>query len=292
MQQLTATDIEGILQKANLFIKNKGPRVPFFLPGQEFICNFFLEPSTRTKFSFEVAQRRLGFEVLNFSGATSSITKGETLYDSLKTLESVGCRTAVVRLKQENILADIAESLDLNIINAGEGTVEHPSQCLLDLLSIQQRFSKFEGLKIAIVGDTRHSRVFGSHSYALPLMGFDCYICGPESMQAEHPKFKQVKLDEILPDLDIVMFLRIQKERHLNSLNIDEQEYFRSYGLTTERYKVLKERAILMHPGPFQRDVEIASELIESDKSIIFQQKANGVFARMAILDWIVNYEN
>lgn len=256
-----------------------------------FAANLFFEPSTRTRFSFETAQKKLGLHVLNFSADASSVTKGETLYDTLKTIESMGVEAAVVRQKEEGILQPMAEKLNLRLINAGEGTLEHPTQFLLDTLTIRQERGSLQDLKVAIIGDIRHSRVVGSHLWGLPKLGAEVLLSGPPEMMPEsHEAMQQeqvnvVPIDEAMQQADIVMMLRIQLERHQSDLYDSAETYHQQYGLTLQRAKQMKPEAKIMHPGPFNRGVEIAEELVEAEQSLIFKQVANGVHVRMAVME-------
>ncbi|MCK9905480.1 aspartate carbamoyltransferase catalytic subunit, partial [Frankia sp. Cpl3] len=248
--------------------------------------------STRTRFSFEVAQKRLGAHVLNFSPETSSTVKGETVYDTVRTLESMGVEAAVIRTKKDGLFQELANSVNLQLINAGDGTNEHPTQCLLDLLTMQQQFGRLAGLKVAIIGDLRHSRVLGSHLHALPKMGAELLLAGPASMmppeQAIPPGVKIVEINEAIRSADIVMMLRVQLERHTDALFVSKDEYHQAYGLTLERVKLMKPEAMIMHPAPVNRGVEIHTDLVECERSLITKQVTNGVAVRMAVLETLL----
>lgn len=255
-----------------------------------FVANLFFEASTRTRFSFEVAQKRLGAHVLNFIPETSSTVKGETVYDTIRTLEAMGVEAAVIRTKKEGLLQELAESVDLKLINAGDGTNEHPTQCLLDLLTMKRQFGKLSGLTVAIIGDLRHSRVLGSHLHALPKLGVNLLLAGPATMMpAQIPQgVKIVEMEEAVQTADVVMMLRVQLERHADSLYLSKEEYHKAHGLTLERAKMMKSGAVIMHPAPVNRGVEIHTDLVECETSLIQTQVTNGVAARMAVLETLL----
>lgn len=255
-----------------------------------FVANLFFEASTRTRFSFEVAQKRLGAHVLNFIPETSSTVKGETVYDTIRTLEAMGVEAAVIRTKKEGLLQELAESVDLKLINAGDGTNEHPTQCLLDLLTMKRQFGKLSGLTVAIIGDLRHSRVLGSHLHALPKLGVNLLLSGPATMMPAHiPQgVKIVEMEEAVKTADVVMMLRVQLERHAESLYLSKEEYHKAHGLTLERAKMMKSGAVIMHPAPVNRGVEIHTDLVECETSLIQTQVTNGVAARMAVLETLL----
>ncbi|MGF9908451.1 aspartate carbamoyltransferase catalytic subunit [Brevibacillus porteri] len=255
-----------------------------------FVANLFFEASTRTRFSFEVAQKRLGAHVLNFIPETSSTVKGETVYDTIRTLEAMGVEAAVIRTKKEGLLQELAETVDLKLINAGDGTNEHPTQCLLDLLTMKRQFGQLSGLTVAIIGDLRHSRVLGSHLHALPKLGVNLLLSGPATMMPAHiPQgVKIVEMEEAVQTADVVMMLRVQLERHAESLYLSKEEYHKAHGLTIERAKMMKSGAVIMHPAPVNRGVEIHTDLVECETSLIQTQVTNGVAARMAVLETLL----
>lgn len=274
-EQLTA-----LLNEALQFSKgfNVKPKLPIV------VSNLFFENSTRTKTSFHVAEHRLGLDIVPFDVQNSSTAKGETLYDTVKTLEAIGLDLVVIRHEEDEFYKQL-KGISIPVINAGDGTGNHPSQSLLDLLTIHQEFGNFEDLKIVIVGDIIHSRVAKSGAEALSKLGAKVFFSGPkEWFSDEILAFGEYKeLDELIPEVDVVMLLRIQKERHKqNDFSFDN--YLEKYGLTKERERNMKPRAIIMHPAPVNRDVEIDSDLVECSRSRIFKQMQNGVFARMAIL--------
>lgn len=254
------------------------------------IVNMFFESSTRTKMSFEVAEKLLDFHVYNFDVTTSAVNKGESLYDSILTMKALGMNIAVIRHQNNHYYKDLLD-IGISIVNAGSGSSEHPSQCLLDLMTIVEEFGEVKGRKIAIVGDLKHSRVARSNAKILHELGATIYFCSPEEYyDKEYEKYGTYKnIDEIIAEVDVLMMLRTQFERHKNEArHIDtEAAYLRDYGLNQKRYGLLQDEAIVMHPAPVNRDVEIESSLVESEKSRIVRQMENGVFARMAILEWV-----
>jgi len=253
---------------------------------QMFAANLFFEASTRTKCSFEVAERRLGLGVIPFEVETSSVQKGETLYDTVKTLESIGVNAIVIRHGQDRYFDDLVGKINIPILNGGDGCGHHPTQSLLDLLTIQQEYGRFDGLKIAIIGDISHSRVARSNADALTRLGADVIFSGPEEWFDYHSlntaRFKPI--DEAIREADVVMLLRVQHERHQKKGSFTASEYHRQFGLTLDREKSMKPNSIIMHPAPVNRNVEIADSLVECKRSRIFKQMENGVYVRMAAL--------
>lgn len=259
-----------------------------------YAANLFFENSTRTHSSFQMAEQKLGIKLIDINPATSSVKKGETLSDTLKTLQAIGIDFAVIRHSLNNWYGALVDddNITLSLINAGDGSGQHPSQSLLDLMTIHDQFQTFKGLNIGIIGDIAHSRVARSNAEILNRLGANVFFSGPkEWFNEEFSKFgTYVEIDELLPKLDVVMLLRVQLERlQKEDLNaFTAVEYHQQYGLTKARYQKLKADTIIMHPAPVNRDVEIASELVEADKSKIFTQMQNGVFARMAIINAVL----
>ncbi|MDG4655859.1 aspartate carbamoyltransferase catalytic subunit [Ectobacillus antri] len=278
MAELTEREILNILQDAQDFANGKQLKAK----EQIFVANLFFENSTRTRFSFEVAEKRLGLEVLNFAAESSSVQKGETLYDTVKTLEAIGTKAVVIRHPQDQYFEKLKDRVSIPILNAGDGCGNHPTQSLLDLLTIQQEFHRFESLRIVIAGDVRHSRVARSNAQALRKLGAHVDFAGPEQWKDTSMGGCFASLDELLPQADVVMLLRVQHERHDRKAEI--MGYLEKYGLTKEREQRMKPGSIIMHPAPINRGVEIADELIECERSRIFKQMENGVYVRMAVL--------
>ncbi|HEY2420494.1 MAG TPA: aspartate carbamoyltransferase catalytic subunit [Neobacillus sp.] len=254
-------------------------------PGsQSFTSNLFFEPSTRTKSSFEVAERRLGLEVIPFEVQTSSVQKGETLYDTVKTLESIGANVIVIRHPQDHYYEELLGKINIPIINAGDGCGHHPTQSLLDLMTIQQEFGRFAGLKISIIGDICHSRVARSNADVLTRLGAEVTFSGPEEWFDTLSLLKYKPIDQAINQADVVMLLRVQHERHQKKASFTANEYHKLFGLTIEREKLMKPASIILHPAPVNRNVEIADCLVECKRSRIFKQMENGVYIRMAAL--------
>ncbi len=276
--------IENVMDRAQEILDQKfDVTVPM---EKKFVANLFYEPSTRTKFSFEVAEKRLGLHVLNFEAEGSSVQKGESLYDTVRTLEAIGADAVVIRHDEDRYFEQLKD-VGIPVLNAGDGCGNHPTQSLLDLLTIRQEFIVLQGLTVAIIGDLRHSRVARSNASLLKKMGAKVLFSGPEQwFDEEMPNGTYKPIDQAIEEADVVMMLRIQHERHHNMMDITKEEYHEQFGLTVEREKRMKEQSIILHPAPVNRGVEIADELVESDRSRIFKQMTNGVAIRMAVLEW------
>ncbi|RPA62400.1 aspartate carbamoyltransferase catalytic subunit [Aerococcus agrisoli] len=254
------------------------------------VVNMFFENSTRTKMSFEMAEHKIGMHQMNFDVTTSSVNKGESLYDSVLTMQAIGADVVVIRHPDANY-PDQLVNLDVQVVNAGSGTGQHPSQSLLDIMTIYEEFGDFRGLKVAIIGDILYSRVAVSNMMMLNQLGAEVIFAGPDQyFDKRDEKYGEwMSVDDAVKTADVVMMLRVQLERHPNGDKpFEKDEYHRLYGLTRERYLTMKDTAIIMHPAPVNRDVEIADELVESEKSRIVQQMSNGVYARIAILEWVL----
>lgn len=291
LASFSQSELQGLIDRAQYFSlhQNQPDKIHHLLKHKIF-SNVFYEPSTRTRCSFEIAAKRLGADVVNFVPENSSVKKGETVYDTLKSLEALGVNGIIFRHSDDHVFDSIHSRFSLPLINAGAGKNEHPSQGLLDLLTLYQEFGTLKGLKVAVCGDIKHSRVAGSLMVAVEKFGMEIYLCGPESLIPKRSEtfIKEGTFDEVLPIVDAVMMLRIQLERH-ESLELDATVYHREFGLTEKRVQKMKKEAIILHPGPFNRDVEIADSLVEHPQSRIFKQMSNGVFARMAILELATN---
>lgn len=258
---------------------------PWKPQNQMFAANLFFEASTRTKCSFEMAERRLGLEVIPFEVQTSSVQKGETLYDTVKTLEAIGVNTIVIRHQQDRYFDELVGRVNIPIINGGDGCGHHPTQSLLDMLTIYQEFGRFTGLKVAIIGDIRHSRVARSNAEVLTRLGAEVIFSGPEQwFDSSIDLIKYRPIDRAIEQADIVMLLRVQHERHKEKGNFTGSDYHQKFGLTLERERMMKPKSIIMHPAPVNRNVEIADSLVECKRSRIFKQMENGVYVRMAVL--------
>jgi aspartate carbamoyltransferase catalytic subunit len=270
-------EIIHLLQTAEHYRKEQ-----LTLKKQLFAANLFFEPSTRTKMSFSVAERRLGMDVLDFNVEHSSTQKGESLYDTAKTFEAIGANLLVIRHRDDNWIEEIGNHFSLPIINAGAGKKEHPTQCLLDLLTIYQEFQQFKGLNIVIAGDILHSRVAKSNAYTLQKLGANVYLTAANGWQDEALDFPYISIDQAVQISDVLMLLRIQHERHETAYI--QESYLQQFGLTKRRERAMKPHAIILHPAPVNRNVEIDSDLVECRRSRIFKQMNNGVYVRMAII--------
>ncbi|MGI8426928.1 MAG: aspartate carbamoyltransferase catalytic subunit [Actinomycetota bacterium] len=290
IDQLSVGQIELVLKTADSF-REVGARTIKKVPALRgrTVCNLFFEPSTRTRISFELAAKRLSADVINFSsGPTTSISKGESFKDTALTLQAMGVDAIVVRHSSAGAPQRLSGWVEASVINAGDGAHEHPTQALLDLYSIRERFESFEGLRVGIVGDILHSRVARSNIKAFSKMGAQVTAIGPatllpasiESWGAE----SSTNLDQVLPKLDVVYLLRVQNERQEETLFPSLREYARFWGLNRQRLETLKKEALIMHPGPMNRGVEISSDLAEGPRSIITDQVTNGIAVRAAVL--------
>lgn len=279
--ELSTEKINKILKEAMLFSEGN----IMMAERDVFVSNLFFEDSTRTKMSFEVAERKLGLSVIPFDATQSSVNKGETLYDTVNALRAIGIEMVVVRHKTDQFY-EALRSIDITIINGGDGIGNHPSQSMLDLMTISQEFGKFEGLNVAIVGDVKHSRVAHSNAEALEKLGAKVIFSGPKQwFDADTiQRGAYQELDSIIETADVLMLLRIQHERHQEKSIFSPEEYLNKYGLTKAREKRMKPSAIIMHPAPVNRGVEIDTDLVECDRSRILKQMENGLFVRMAII--------
>ncbi len=286
---MTKDQISLILDTASGFkdvLKRDIKKVPA-LRGRT-VFNLFFEPSTRTRTSFELAAKRLSTDVVNFSVPTSSVVKGETLLDTISTIESYGVDYIVIRHASSGVPHFIAEHSDASVVNAGDGINEHPTQALLDAFTIKEKKDTFDGLKIAIVGDILHSRVAKSNTYCLKELGADVRLIAPPTFIPGHLDSLDVQvfydMDEGLKGADVVMMLRIQMERQGGGFIPSNDEYSRLWGLTKERLSYADPEVIVMHPGPMNRGIEITSEVADDENSVILEQVTNGVAVRMAVL--------
>lgn len=282
MSDLSKEEVYALIQRA---LELKAGASPIQRPDL-IAANLFFENSTRTKHSFEVAQMKLGLQVLNFEASTSSLNKGETLYDTCKTLEAIGCNILVIRHSQEAYYQEL-EALTIPIVSGGDGSGEHPSQCLLDLMTLYEHFGLIEGLEVVIAGDIKNSRVARSNYHMLTRLGAKVQFVGPQVF-ADPTLGQMVDFDQVIGQVEACMLLRVQFERHQEAVALSQADYHAHYGLTLARYQELKPQAIVMHPAPVNRDMEIASELVEAPQSRIFTQMTNGRFMRQAILEKLI----
>lgn len=255
------------------------------------LVNLFFEPSTRTRFSFEIAALRLGLQVVNFSAAGSSVSKGETLMDSFRAVQAMGPDIVVVRHPDIGAAEALAEQAleEVHIVNGGDGSHAHPSQALLDMMTLQEHFDDLSSIRVLISGDLRHSRVTHSDVVAMRKLGVgEIRLASPVHLRPDEDTARGTvqydNLDEALENVDVVMMLRIQNERLAESEIPDQLAYHREWGLTQARLQLARQDCLVMHPGPMNRGVEITSEVADGSQSVIFEQVANGIFARMAIL--------
>jgi aspartate carbamoyltransferase catalytic subunit len=289
IKELTSEEIYHILETASGFrdvLQRDIKKVPP-LRGKTVVSLFF-EPSTRTKTSFALAAKRLSADFVNFSVSTSSVLKGETIQDTAFTIQSLGADFVVIRHGSSGVPHFLSQILDMSVINAGDGANEHPTQALLDLFTIQSHKKEFKGLTVAIIGDIAHSRVAKSNIYALLKLGAKVrVICPPTLMPAEIEKLGVEvfhSIDDGLKHADVIMTLRLQLERQRKGFLPSLKEYFKLYGLTADRLKLAEKDAIVMHPGPMNRGVEIASTVADGPQSVILEQVTNGLAVRMAVL--------
>jgi aspartate carbamoyltransferase catalytic subunit len=255
------------------------------------VLNLFFEPSTRTRTSFELAARRLGADVVNFDIGFSSANKGEELYDTLHTLEAMHLDAIIVRHKESGTPDELVKHAmsGVSVINAGDGNRAHPTQGLLDVLTIRQHRPDFDQLSVVICGDVKHSRVARSDVHALSALGVrDIRLCGPAALMPAPEDFPQCRhvadFDQAIEGVDAVIMLRLQKERMAQTELPDEGAYFRQYGMNTVRVAKARKGCLVMHPGPINRGIEIASDVADGAQSRILEQVGNGVFVRMAVL--------
>jgi aspartate carbamoyltransferase catalytic subunit len=252
------------------------------------VVNLFFEPSTRTRTSFEIAEKRLSADTLNIATSSSSVVKGETLADTALNLEAMSPDMIVLRHSSSGACHFLSRICRSAIINAGDGMHEHPTQALLDAFTIRERKKQLTGLKVAIIGDLLHSRVLRSNIQLLTKMGADVWVCGPPTLIPTDIRRFGVRatshVDEAIVDADVIMLLRIQLERMEGAYFPSLREYFRVFGMTEERLRLARPDVMIMHPGPMNRGVEIASEVADGPYSVILDQVANGVAVRMAVL--------
>lgn len=289
LEELSVAEIECILRQAAQFKEDvpKPERKTDHLSGKR-IVNLFLEPSTRTRIAFEIAAKSLSADVISITGKSSSLTKGETLRDTAMNVQALGADAIVVRHSSAGSSLFLSRTIDVPIINAGDGAHEHPSQALLDMFTLQENLGTLRGKKITILGDILFSRVARSNLWGLMKLGAQVTLAGPSTLVPE--QFAEMgarvshDLRESLADADAVMLLRIQHERQNSTHFPSLAEYTTMFGLNMERSKWLKPDAIILHPGPINRGVEIDSELADSSRAVILDQVKNGIAVRMAIL--------
>jgi aspartate carbamoyltransferase catalytic subunit len=289
IEDLPADDIDRLLGLTDSFVevsRRRMPKVPA-LQGRT-VTWLFYEDSTRTRLSFEQAAKRLSADTLSFSVSTSSVKKGESLRDTVETIEAMGVDAIVVRHRSSGVPHQIAQWVSGSVINAGDGWHEHPTQALLDCYTIREHLGGLAGRHIAIVGDVNHSRVARSDVWAFTRLGAEVTLVGPPTLLPPTTEGWPVRvghdLDAVLPEVDVVYLLRMQRERMDEALVPSLREYTAGFGLTRRRVDLLSDKAIVMHPGPMNRGVEIAAEVADLPRSVVVDQVRNGVAVRMAVL--------
>jgi aspartate carbamoyltransferase catalytic subunit len=287
IDSLSDSEIEDILDRAELYSTgNRGRRSNERLHGR-IIFNVFYENSTRTAMSFATAAHRLGASAISLSVERSSVAKGETLEDTARTLNAMRPDALVIRHRENGAPAAVALIMDAPVINAGDGTNEHPTQALLDAATLRKRIGRTEGLKVAICGDIRHSRVARSNAKLLPRLGAEVRLAGPPELMPDGAA--PLSIDEAIADADVVMMLRVQRERLEAELGDGPGEYLARYGLTSERLATASPDAVVMHPGPMNRGIEIEDRIADDpERSLIALQVEMGVAVRMACLEMLV----
>jgi len=289
LERTSAEDILTILDTAKSFrevLDRPIKRLPT-LQGKT-VVNLFYEPSTRTRISFELAEKRLSADIVHFSASTSSVKKGETLIDTVKNIEAMKIDMVVVRHSSPGAPHLLARVLNANIINAGDGGHEHPTQALLDMFTIRQKLGELKGKTVALVGDISHSRVAMSNIHGLNKLGAKVIVCGPSTLIPREIQKLDVEvyhnIDEIIPKVDVLNILRLQLERQREALFPSLREYHNYFGITRERLEGSTKPILIMHPGPMNRGIEISSNVADSEHSVILEQVTNGVAIRMAVL--------
>lgn len=290
LEGMTPDQIEPLLDLAESYaLLNRSRKVPRDVLRGRTLINLFFEDSTRTRTSFELAGKRLGADVINMSVAQSSVNKGETLLDTAATLNAMRTDLLVVRHAQSGAPALLARKVEASVVNAGDGLHEHPTQALLDALTIRRHLGTLGGLTVAICGDVAHSRVARSNIHLLTTMGSSVRLVGPPTLVPSGLGELGVdihhRMEDGLKDADVVMMLRLQRERMSSGLVPSAREYFRFFGLDRRRLELARKNALVMHPGPMNRGVEIESSIADSDQSVIQEQVEMGVAVRMAVLD-------
>ncbi len=289
MDGVTREEITTILNTARSFreiLERPIKRVPT-LQGKT-VVNLFFEPSTRTRISFELAEKRLSADIINFTAAASSVKKGETLIDTVRNIEAMKIDMVVVRHSSPGAPHLLTRVVDANVINAGDGGHEHPTQALLDMMTIREKLGRLQDITVALVGDISHSRVAMSNIYGLRTMGARVLVCGPSTLIPKDIERLGVEVyynvDEVIPQADVLNILRLQLERQRQGLFPSLREYHNYFGITRERLEKATRTLLIMHPGPMNRGVEISSDVADSEHSVILEQVTYGVAVRMAVL--------
>lgn len=295
VEDLTVEQTLALIERAEEF--KAGTPAPK-LSQPVYVTNMFFENSTRTHTSFAMAEKKLWLTEIPFDASHSSVKKGETLYDTCLTMDALGVDLTVIRASENEYYQALIhpktnEHLSIGVVNGGDGSGQHPSQCMLDIMTIHEHFGHFKGLKVAIVGDITNSRVAKSNMEILNKLGAEVYFSGPEYWydHAFDKYGKFLPMDELVGMVDVMMLLRVQHERHAgdaNEASFSAADYHTKYGINKVRYEALKDNAIIMHPGPINRGVELAGEYVEAPKSAFVEQMRNGVFMRMAMLEAVL----
>jgi len=290
VDDFTPPELVAVLDRAVAFRDAPPPRD--LLAGVP-VLNLFFEASTRTATSFTLAEQRVGADVITFAPGASSLGKGETIADTALTLHGIGVQVIVVRHHESGFARRLADAFEGHVINAGDGTHAHPTQALLDLMTLRQEFGRFEGLRVAIVGDILHSRVARSNIVGMRALRIEVVLVGPTTLLPHAFASPGVRierdLDAVLPHVDAVMMLRIQRERIAAGLLPTLDDYLARYQLNRDRLRALRSDAVILHPGPYNRDVELTDDVLADPRSRYVAQVHNGVFVRMAVLDTLVN---
>jgi aspartate carbamoyltransferase catalytic subunit len=289
LEDLTKAEIELILSTTESFkeVSSREIKKVPALRGKT-VVNLFYEPSTRTRVSFEVAAKRLSADVINISTETSSVKKGETLIDTGKNIQALNADIIVVRHNASGAAKMLARHVGISVVNAGDGWHEHPTQALLDIFTLKERLGRIKGLLVSIVGDIAHSRVARSNIWGLTKLGAKVTVCAPQMLVP--PGIEQMgvrvtdDIEEALKDADAVNVLRMQFERDAGAVFPEQLEYFKKFGITCERLEKAKKNIVVMHPGPLNRGIEIASSVADGANSVILEQVTNGIAIRMAVL--------
>jgi len=250
------------------------------------MATLFFENSTRTHYSFITAMLNLGIKVVDFNASISSVNKGESLYDTVRTFEALGMDGVVIRHSEDEYFKQL-ENINIPIFNGGDGKTNHPTQSLLDLMTIYEEYGHFDGLKCSIIGDISHSRVAHTNIEIMERLGMEVTISGPEEYNDGSACYEP--FDEAIKNSDVVMLLRVQFERHQEKMQMTVEEYHEKFGLTSNRVNQMKENAIILHPAPFNRGVEIADDVAECKKARIYKQMTNGVYIRMAVISMVLD---
>ena len=290
IDDLAPEELVAVLDRSVAFRESLPPRD--LLAGVP-VLNLFFEASTRTATSFTLAEQRVGADIITFAPGASSLGKGETIADTALTLRGIGVRVIVVRHHESGFARRLADAFDGHVINAGDGTHAHPTQALLDLMTLRQEFGRFEGLRVAIVGDILHSRVARSNIVGMRALGIDVTLVGPPTLLPREFAGPGVRIDRdfdaVLARVDAVMMLRIQRERIDAGLLPALEDYTQRYQLNRTRLRALRGDAVILHPGPYNRGIELTDDVLDDPRSRYVAQVHNGVFVRMAVLDLLVN---